>query len=155
MERRQTVLETELKLCKFSRHANTFPAVDLRLSWQQKNLFFLLLSCRCVSLTRGSSQRHERSGRRFQDLIRGSSRESIVVLSDLSTVCVFFCFCTYSAAAAVLQNYDTTESKLRREFEVYGPIKRVSGPGLFISLPSLCVCVWSCPLSLPVCVCIL
>lgn len=24
------------------------------------------------------------------------------------------------------QNYDTTESKLRREFEVYGPIKRVS-----------------------------
>lgn len=25
------------------------------------------------------------------------------------------------------QNYDTTESKLRREFEVYGPIKRVSG----------------------------
>lgn len=25
-----------------------------------------------------------------------------------------------------LQNYDTTESKLRREFEVYGPIKRVS-----------------------------
>uniref|UniRef100_A0A8C5ILH6 Uncharacterized protein n=1 Tax=Junco hyemalis TaxID=40217 RepID=A0A8C5ILH6_JUNHY len=26
-------------------------------------------------------------------------------------------------------NYDTTESKLRREFEVYGPIKRVSGEG--------------------------
>jgi len=25
-----------------------------------------------------------------------------------------------------IQNYDTTESKLRREFEVYGPIKRVS-----------------------------
>ena len=24
------------------------------------------------------------------------------------------------------KNYDTTESKLRREFEVYGPIKRVS-----------------------------
>lgn len=27
------------------------------------------------------------------------------------------------------QNYDTTESKLRREFEVYGPIKRVSAGG--------------------------
>lgn len=25
----------------------------------------------------------------------------------------------------LFQNYDTTESKLRREFEVYGPIKRV------------------------------
>lgn len=31
-----------------------------------------------------------------------------------------------------LQNYDTTESKLRREFEVYGPIKRV---GLFTFVP--------------------
>lgn len=26
----------------------------------------------------------------------------------------------------LFQNYDTTESKLRREFEVYGPIKRVA-----------------------------
>ena len=25
----------------------------------------------------------------------------------------------------VLQNYDTSESKLRREFEVHGPIKKV------------------------------
>jgi hypothetical protein len=25
----------------------------------------------------------------------------------------------------LLQNYDTSESKLRREFEVYGPIKKV------------------------------
>lgn len=26
----------------------------------------------------------------------------------------------------LFQNYDTSESKLRREFEVYGPIKKVS-----------------------------
>lgn len=26
----------------------------------------------------------------------------------------------------LLQNYDTSESKLRREFEVYGPVKKVS-----------------------------
>ena len=25
-----------------------------------------------------------------------------------------------------VQNYDTSESKLRREFDVYGPVKRVS-----------------------------
>lgn len=25
----------------------------------------------------------------------------------------------------ILQNYDTSESKLRREFEVYGPIKKI------------------------------
>lgn len=31
-----------------------------------------------------------------------------------------------------LQNYDTTESKLRREFEVYGPIKRVSWVEMYI-----------------------
>lgn len=52
---------------------------------------------------------------------------------------MFLCLCTYSSVVLV-QNYDTTESKLRREFEVYGPIKRVSGPDLFISLPS-CVLV--------------
>ena len=27
-----------------------------------------------------------------------------------------------------LQNYDTTESKLRREMEIYGPVKSVRAP---------------------------
>lgn len=29
------------------------------------------------------------------------------------------CLCSY------LQNYETTESRMKREFDVYGPIKRV------------------------------
>lgn len=28
-------------------------------------------------------------------------------------------------ARKLFQNYDTSESKLRREFEVYGPVKKV------------------------------
>lgn len=35
-----------------------------------------------------------------------------------------------------MQNYDTTESKLRREFEVYGPIKRVGQPAHLLTFAS-------------------
>lgn len=37
---------------------------------------------------------------------------------------------------ASLQNYDTSESKLRREFEAYGAIRRVS-----LLLDVMCTCV--------------
>ena len=46
-------------------------------------------------------------------------------------------------ALSFLQNYDTTESKLRREFEVYGPIKRVSvslGPWSRFCFPFIPLC---------------
>ena len=34
-------------------------------------------------------------------------------------------------------NYDTSESKLRREFEIYGPIKKVSSIFLYNFTPSM------------------
>lgn len=46
------------------------------------------------------------------------------VIGTLSFVCGSI-FVHQMNALSFLQNYDTTESKLRREFEVYGPIKRV------------------------------
>lgn len=39
-----------------------------------------------------------------------------------------------------LQNYDTSESKLRREFEVYGPVKKVS-VSLEVSI-YVCICFY-------------
>lgn len=58
----------------------------------------------------------------------------IPIVLSLSLVCMWFLLestsngCIFSCAETLLcvQNYDTSESKLRREFDVYGPVRRVS-----------------------------
>lgn len=41
----------------------------------------------------------------------------------------------------LFQNFDTSESKLRREFEVYGPVKKVGNTALCLSICCLLACL--------------
>lgn len=68
MERRQAVVETELKLCKYGQNAD---ALLLTFGCPNSKTHAHL----CYSFYRGSSQRPKRTRRRFQDLIRGSNCE--------------------------------------------------------------------------------
>lgn len=74
MERRQAVVETELKLCKCSRNTRPFFIFKLQ-TFCCRNRKTVIFATPFFFLNRGSSQRPERTRGRFQDLIRGSDCE--------------------------------------------------------------------------------
>lgn len=116
MERRQTVLETELKLCKYSRHTDAWPVFTFgcRNNPTRSSLLFFFQGILTTTRTHKGTL-----SRPYLWLELWVDSYPISAFNLCSSA-------FYLPPIAFAQNYDTTESKLRREFEVYGPIKRVS-----------------------------
>lgn len=134
MERRQTVVETELKLCKcIHQHTTAVTVTKLWLSLQQNTRSSLLFFLQGILTT---TRTHKGTLSRPYSWLGLWVPCFCIRLKYLTCVYVPLLFIHTVVFA---QNYDTTESKLRREFEVYGPIKRVSGLNLSPRVRTACL----------------
>lgn len=126
-------METELKLCKCLTHKHK---QFFLVAWTTPDLMFSFP----LSLSGDPHNDPNAQGDAFKTLF--VARVVSTLVSHIWNALFIGCALLVFNSIVSLQNYDTTESKLRREFEVYGPIKRVCFTSLLFPFKTLAYDIW-------------